>query len=86
MHWLAGEEVDKAICTREWAEETFLRQSGRVSGKEKSQKLRETVGEHQDMLFCVREDGSVVVWGVQVRIAQLHDYLGERLTSLLFST
>ncbi|KAJ3055772.1 regulator of (H+)-ATPase in vacuolar membrane [Rhizophlyctis rosea] len=66
VHWLAGEEVEKAINSREWAEKKFLRKSTRgKSVKEKSQRLREAMKEYSDVLFHVQSDGAMVLWAVQ---------------------
>jgi hypothetical protein len=69
VHWLCSEEVENAVAYRDRLEEKLVKKKRKsATSIRKSKKLRDTIRDYPDMLFCITPDGSVAIWGVQVFI------------------
>lgn len=78
VHWLDSQQVEKAIAAAE-AREGHGKSGNRAGdglgrkaqtgkkGRSETAKLRDALRDYEDLVFCVEGDGSMIVWGIQVR-------------------
>ncbi|KAJ3413506.1 regulator of (H+)-ATPase in vacuolar membrane [Chytridiales sp. JEL 0842] len=66
VHWLCSEEIENAVEYRDKLEDKLVKKKRKsATSIKRSKKLRDTIRDYPDMVFCITQDGSLAIWGIQ---------------------